>query len=108
MKKILLLCRMLIFYIGLAKAQQKRQISGKVTDKVSKEIIPGASVTLKGTSTVVSTDEKGQFKIAVPSTGSVVLQAKYLGYKVQEITVGTSSQVNFTLEDDVASLNEVV
>jgi TonB-linked SusC/RagA family outer membrane protein len=108
MKKILLLCSMLVFYIGLANAQQTRQISGKVTDKVSKEIIPGASVSIKGTTTASSTDDKGQFKISIPTTGVIVLEAKYLGYKTQEITVGTSSVINFTLEDDVATLGEVV
>ena len=107
MKKILLLCSMLVLYIGLAHAQT-RQISGKVTDKVSKEIILGASVSIKGTTTAASTDDKGNFKIAVPSSGVVVLQAKYLGYKTQEITVGTSNVINFTLEDDVATLGEVV
>jgi len=107
MKKILLLCSMLVFYIGLANAQT-RQISGKVTDKVSKEIIPGASVSIKGTTTAASTDDKGQFRIAVPTTGVVVLQAKFLGYKTQEITVGSASEINFTLEDDVSTLGEVV
>lgn len=107
MKKILLLCSMLVFYIGLAHAQT-RQISGKVIDKVSKEIIPGASVSIKGTTTAASTDDKGQFKIAVPSTGVVILQAKFLGYKTQEITVGSASEINFTLDDDVSTLGEVV
>jgi TonB-linked SusC/RagA family outer membrane protein len=107
MKKILLLCSMLVFYIGLANAQT-RQISGKVIDKVSKEIIPGASVSIKGTSTAASTDNKGQFKISIPSNGVVILQAKFLGYKTQEITVGSVSVINFTLEDDVSTLGEVV
>ncbi|MES2418204.1 MAG: TonB-dependent receptor [Bacteroidota bacterium] len=108
MKKVLLLCSMLIFYIGLAKAQQTRQVTGKVTDKTSKGIIPGASVTLKGTAIVVSTDEKGEFKINIPLTGSVILQAKFLGFKTQEITVGNATKVEFSLEDEVSALDEVV
>lgn len=108
MKKILLLCSMLIFYIGLAQAQQTRQVSGKVTEKTTKDPIPGVSVTLKGTKTVVSTDEKGDFKINVPATGTVVLLAQYMGYKPLEITVGTESKVNFALEEDISSLKEVV
>ena len=108
MKKVLLLCSMLVLFIGLANAQQTKQISGKVTDKTSKDPIPGASVTLKGTSTVASTDDKGEFKINVPVSGTAILQAKYLGYKLQEITVGSASKVNFTLEDDVSALDEVV
>lgn len=108
MKKVLLLCSMLVLFIGLVNAQQTKQVSGKVTDKNTKEAIPGASVTLKGTAIVASTDEKGEFKINIPSSGSSVLQAKYLGYKLQEITVGTSTRINFTLEDEVSNLDEVV
>jgi TonB-linked SusC/RagA family outer membrane protein len=108
MKKVLLLCSMLIFYIGLANAQQTKQVSGKVTDQKTKEAIPGASVTLKGTSTVVSTDAKGEYKINIPVSGTASLQAKYMGYKMSEIAVGSSSKVDFSLEDDVSSLDEVV
>lgn len=108
MKKLLLLCSALILYIGLANAQTTRQITGKVTDKSGKEIIPGASVSVKGTKTAVSSDSNGQFKINIPGTGQVVLVASYVGYKVQEISVGSQSNVNFTLQDDVAALDEVV
>jgi len=108
MKKILLL--LWLFAVGntMVKAQQTRQISGKVTEKASKQSIPGASVTLKGTTTVASTDANGQFTINIPTTGTVVLQAKYLGFKVQEITVGSATKINFMLDEDVSTLGEVV
>jgi len=108
MKKLLLLCSAVILFFGLAHAQQTRQVTGKVTDKSGKETIPGASVTIKGSKISVSTDEKGQFKLPVPTTGEIILVASYIGYKKQEITVGSQSKVNFSLQDDVASLDEVV
>lgn len=108
MKKVLLLCSMLFLFFGLANAQQTKQVSGKVTDKTTKQAIPGASVALKGTTITVSTDDKGEFKINFPVSGTSVLQAKYLGYKMQEIAVGNSSTINFALEEDVSSLDEVV
>lgn len=108
MKRVLLFCSMLILMMGLARAQQTRQISGKVTDKTTKGPIPGVSVTLKGTTTTVSTDEKGQFKINVPLNGTVVLQARYIGYKVLEKTVGTETRLEFFLEEEISALNEVV
>lgn len=108
MKKILLLLWMLAIGITMVSAQQTRQISGKVTEKASKQAIPGASVSIKGTTTTASTDANGQFTINIPTTGTVVLQAKYLGYKALEITVGTDTKVNFTLDEDVSTLNEVM
>eukprot|EP01137_Pigoraptor_chileana_P028926 Opistho-2@13417 len=107
MKKFLLIFCALAMVLNLAKAQT-RQITGKVTEKANKQAIPGASITVKGTSNVTSTDEKGQFTINVPANGTVVLQAKYLGFKMQEITLTTGNKANFELEDDVSSLNEVV
>jgi len=108
MKRVLLFCSMLILMMGSARAQQTRLISGKVTDKTTKGPIPGVSVTLKGTTTTVSTDEKGQFKINVPLNGTVVLQARYIGYKALEKTVGTETRLDFFLEEEVSALNEVV
>lgn len=108
MKRVLLCCCMLILFIGLAHAQQTKPITGKVTDKASKSAIPGAAVSIKGTTSTVSTDEKGEFKMNVPANGTVVLVAKFLGYKTQEITVGSNNRIVFALEDDVNTLNEVV
>jgi len=108
MKRVLLLCSMLILYTGWANAQQTKQVSGKVTNKVSREPMPGVTISLKGASLRVSTDDKGEYRITVPVSGNAVLQARYLGFKMQEASVGTASRLNFALEEDVATLNEVI
>ncbi|RZK42600.1 MAG: TonB-dependent receptor [Pedobacter sp.] len=108
MKKVLLLCSMLFLFFGVANAQQTKQVSGKITDKKTNEAIPGASVTVKGTSISTSANDKGEFKIGVPTSGTVILQAKYLGYKLQEFTVGSQSTINFTLDEEVSTLDEVL
>src|SRR5690606_11617978 len=107
MNKLLLPFFMLLLICSTASAQT-RQITGKVTDKSGKDAIPGASVIVKGTKVSVSTDDKRQYKIAVPTSGNTILSARYVGYKTQEITVGTQSKINFILEEDVSSLDEVV
>ncbi|WP_316838742.1 TonB-dependent receptor [Pedobacter gandavensis] len=107
MKKFLLLFVLLAIVVFRADAQKIRQVTGKVTDKTSKESIPGVSISIKGTAIVVSTDEKGQFKISVPDQGATVLVAKYIGYVPQEIAVGNQSKINFVLTEDVSQLNEV-
>ncbi|MCD0488678.1 TonB-dependent receptor [Pedobacter sp. MC2016-14] len=107
MKRTLLLFSLFLTFFGAAQAQT-RQVTGKVTDKSNNETIPGVSITVKGTNVVVSTDTKGEFKIAVPTTGTVVLVARYVGYKPSEITVGTQTKINFSLAEDVNTLNEVV
>eukprot|EP01132_Coremiostelium_polycephalum_P016224 gene16224-19531_t len=105
MKKTLLLFALLSSLYGALHAQT-RQVTGQVTDKTTKEPIPGVSITIKGTKTVVSTDGKGNYKIAAGN--DAVLQARYVGYKTQELTVGTQSVISFVLQEDAAALNEVV
>jgi len=107
MKRILLLFALLTSVYGVVQAQT-RQVSGIVTDKVTNDPIPGVSITIKGTPIVVSTNVKGEYKISVPTNGTVVLQARYIGYKAHEITLNSNAKVNFSLSEDVNSLNEVV
>lgn len=107
MKKNLLLFAFLMAFLGAVHAQT-RQVTGKVTDKVTHDPIPGVSITVKGTQTVVSTNEKGIYKINVPATGTIILVARYIGYKPNEITLTSQSPANFSMEDDVNSLSEVV
>jgi TonB-linked SusC/RagA family outer membrane protein len=86
---------------------QTRSITGKVTSKDSEPLV-GVSIGVKGTSQGGTTDVNGAFKFTIPSTGAVVLTARYIGYKSQEVTVGSQSQLTITMqEDDATMLNEV-
>jgi TonB-linked SusC/RagA family outer membrane protein len=106
MNRFLLSFLMLVLFCSTAWAQT-RQITGRITDNLTNEPVPGVSVMLKGTKTMAITDSKGIYKIAVPSTGTVVLVARYVGYKANELTAGTGTDLNFILREDVSSLNEV-
>jgi iron complex outermembrane receptor protein len=81
-------------------------ITGKVTDAQG-ESLPGATVKVKGTSTVTTTDINGNFKITVPDK-SAVLVISFIGYNVQEVIVGDKTVVNVRLASSVSTLNNVV
>lgn len=85
---------------------QDRKVSGKVSD-ASGVGIPGSSVVVKGTTTGTSTDADGNFSINVKSSNAV-LSISAIGYKPQEVKVGTQSTVSVSLEEDATTLNEVV
>src|SRR5476649_22961 len=106
MRKILLLFTAL-FVLFLAKADaHTREISGKVVSKDGESLI-GVSILVKGTNKGVSTDVSGNFKITVPTTGATLV-VKYIGYKTQEVAVGTQSSITVTmLEADSKILNEI-
>src|SRR5690606_30435630 len=87
---------------------QTKQITGKVLD-AGKESLIGVGINVKGTTQGVTTDVNGAFKINIPtSIANPVLVFKYLGFKTQEVTVGTRTQLTITLVEDRQRLDEVV
>ena len=105
MKQLLLFGGLLFAFMQQASAQN-HQISGKVSDNKGEALI-GVSVIVKGESKGTTTDLKGTYRITV-SNNSKVLVFKYVGFKSKEVNIGTSSQLNVTLEEEINTLNEVV
>ncbi|SEN97064.1 SusC/RagA family TonB-linked outer membrane protein [Niastella yeongjuensis] len=90
----------------LAFQQQDRIIKGKVTDD-NKAPLPSVSVTLRGTNKSVTTDESGNFEIAVPA-GKAVLQFSAVSYVAREVAVGNQTTINTTLTLQSKQLSDVV
>ena len=104
MKK-LITC-LLIFMLGILHAQaQDKTVTGTVFDETGGPL-PGATVTIKGTTKGVSTDFDGLFSISAKDTD--VLSISFMGYATKEVTVGTKTSFNITLQPDVSSLDEIV
>ena len=81
-------------------------VSGKITDEKNSPL-PGVSVVLKGTQRGTTTNTQGEYTLNVPNQ-SAVLVFSFVGYKRQEITVGTQSNLNVSLIPDNTALDEVV
>ncbi|MBS1531924.1 MAG: carboxypeptidase-like regulatory domain-containing protein, partial [Bacteroidetes bacterium] len=81
-------------------------ITGKVLDDQGLPL-PGATVRVKGTNTVTTTDVNGGFKIAVADK-SAVLSISYVGYITQEIAIGDRTSITISLKTSASSLNSVV
>lgn len=86
---------------------QERTISGQVSDAKTGETLIGVSLMIKGSTKGTSTDANGKFSLSV-SGNNAVLIAKYVGYKAQEVNVGSQTQVNVKLIPNENELNEVV
>jgi TonB-linked SusC/RagA family outer membrane protein len=82
-----------------------RSIKGRVTDN-KREPLPGVSILVKGTNTGTVTDQDGYFTIKADN--GAVLVISYLGFKVQELTIGDQNSYSVTLEEDARGLSEVV
>jgi len=91
--------------IKSARAQQKLTVSGQVSDKNTGEMLPGVSVTEKGTNNGISTDERGAYTIRVQAGGTLVFSA--IGYQRQEFKVAGGT-LHVSLIPTANQLDEIV
>ncbi|MFV0505591.1 MAG: SusC/RagA family TonB-linked outer membrane protein, partial [Bacteroidales bacterium] len=92
-------------FVLLGSAYAQRAITGKVIDDQGLGVA-GASVVQKGTVKGTITDADGNYSLTVPE--GVVLQISFMGMKTQEVTVGTQSVIDITMNPDAIGVDEVV
>lgn len=85
---------------------QDGTVTGTVTDETD-EPITGAIVAVKDAKKSVMTDIDGNYSIANVPAGSEV-DVTFTGYKPQKVKWSGSGAVNFKLEPDVQTMDEVV
>lgn len=105
-------CFLLLLIFGFvctnANAQNQAetiQVSGQVLDD-SGEPIPGATITVSGTSAGTITDLDGRYSISVSENSILVFS--YIGYQTARQNVGNRSVLDITMQTDSKSLEEVV
>lgn len=84
--------------------QASKKITGTVVDAQGPVI--GASVVEKGTTNGTVTDFDGNFSLSVKTGATIVIS--FIGYETQEIKVGNQDNIQVTMKDDNAVLEEVV
>jgi len=96
----------LLIVMMCAGSLYSQTVTGKVTDNENLPL-PGASVLVKGTQNVVSTDIDGNYSIPNVAPGSV-LQISFIGFVSQSIEVNNSTVINVTLKASASELDEIV
>jgi outer membrane receptor protein involved in Fe transport len=93
MKRLLQFSLFFIFagLFSLSVSAQEKTITGKITDKKTKQGLVGANVVVKGTATGATTDIDGKFSLKVDVTNPVKLEISYVGYEKQEVEVNSST-----------------
>lgn len=102
-----------VFSIGVASAQDRILIRGKVSDKMKPtETMPGVSVVEmdKDNRIVggVQTDMNGNFSMTVKNAAGNKLKISFIGYKSQIIPIANKAVINVALEEDNLELDEVI
>lgn len=78
--------------------QRYGSITGKVSDAATGEILPGASLVIKGTTQGTTTDFDGRFLLRRVPVGEQVLVIRYLGYETREVPVTIVADVRALLD----------
>ncbi|MDA3821896.1 MAG: SusC/RagA family TonB-linked outer membrane protein [Bacteroidales bacterium] len=103
MRKFLLLSVMFIVCVSYTMAQ--RTVTGTVSS--TDGAMPGVTVVVKGTTIGTITDAEGQYSINVPEENEFLVFS-FIGMKTEEVSVGNTTTINVSLEEDVVGLDEVI
>ncbi|WBL23771.1 SusC/RagA family TonB-linked outer membrane protein [Zunongwangia sp. HRR-M8] len=100
-------CLAFFIFIGFsANAQDGQLITGTVTSESDGLPLPGVNVIIKGTNNGAVTDIDGNY--AIEANANDVIVYSFIGYKQQEVSVGTQTEINVSLSDDLNALDDVV
>ena len=94
------------------ETEKPRTITGKVLDDKG-FTLPGATVTIKGTTLGVVTDVDGKFKLEIPKMDSIILVISFIGFETQSYKVSNDpkndeNEIVIKLQEDVKQMDEVV
>ncbi|QKG53603.1 SusC/RagA family TonB-linked outer membrane protein [Hymenobacter sp. BRD67] len=101
---ILLLLGWLTAFAAFA---QTRQLSGRVTDRVTGQGLPGVTVLVTGTTVGASTNADGSFSLAAPASATT-LTFSSIGYTTASLPIGTNPTFAIALAPDQKVLSEAV
>ena len=85
--------------------QQQKLVTGKVTDQ-SGASLPGVSVVVKGTTTGVTTDNSGNFSLAIPQDANILVFS-FIGKRKLDVKIDGKSMIVVQLEEEIVNLDDV-
>jgi TonB-linked SusC/RagA family outer membrane protein len=106
MKRIAMFLAFFVLGMHLLIAQTV-QITGTVTSKEDGQPLPGASISVKGTTVGTVTDMNGKYTLSVPADAQF-LQIVFVGMTTQEIAIAGQKIINVVMEASTVGLDEVV
>lgn len=103
MRKILF---SLLLFSFIIQAVAQQTITGVVTDKNEGTPIPGATITVKGTSVASLSDLDGKYTLTAPSDATLLVS--FFGYQTKEIAINGQSVINIEMVAEEQAIDEVV
>jgi iron complex outermembrane recepter protein len=111
--------KILIWSIGLCLISFQNASAGDILNNMAEDTnvtitvvdendagLPGVNVIIKGTGNGGTTDVSGKLTLTAPEGSTIILS--YIGYKTQEISIGTRTSITVKMQPDTEQLQEVV
>ena len=114
MNRLNIFLSILLFTLPYTGFAQKTKTDANIVGHVvcCGKHIPFANITVKGTTLGIATDETGHYQLINLRTGKQTIVVSIIGYKPQEkiveVKANNTIEINFELEEDILSLDEVV
>ncbi len=104
---VLIMVAFMMQAMGIGAALSAKTVTGTVVSSTDNEPLIGATIQVENIQAVGTiTDFEGNFKIDANEGQTLVVS--YIGYITKKVTVGAASHYAITLDEDKASLDEVV
>jgi TonB-linked SusC/RagA family outer membrane protein len=85
---------------------QKKAITGTVRDSKGQPL-PGATISIKGTTNGVTSDAEGKFKFNVPADAKILVFS-FIGMKAQEVPIANTTVFNVVMKEESLLTDEVM
>ncbi|MEX2234279.1 MAG: TonB family protein [Cyclobacteriaceae bacterium] len=82
-------------------------VKGKVVSAEDGDVLPGVTVSIKGTNTATVTDGEGNYELTIPIDNATLLFS-FIGFTSKELQVTHEAEVNVEMAEDVSTLSEVI
>lgn len=102
---IILVAILLVNITTAFEVESQQPVTGTVIDEQGIPL-PGVTLQIKGTNTGTTTDMDGEFSLQADQ-GDILI-VSFLGFETQEILLTDQRNLEITLTEDVAELNQVV
>lgn len=98
----------LLFWVATAwqVMAQEVQITGKVTDASTHEVLPGVNIVIKGTTKGVLSDINGAYSINAPIGSTLVFT--FIGYKEIDLSVMKQGTLDCALQSEAKGIDEIL
>ena len=97
------------FTVASSAQAQSILVSGTITDKLTKEAIPGVGITVKGKTVGTATDGSGDFSFNTTEKVPFSIVISYIGYiSIEKVITANNTRIDVELESTAILGQEVV